>query len=26
VVSGDHTRRHCRVAWRTDKRIGVAFD
>ena len=26
VVSGDHTRRHCRVAWRKDKRIGVAFD
>jgi len=26
VVTGDHTRRHCRVAWRTDKRIGVAFD
>jgi len=26
LISGDHTRRHCRVAWRRDKRIGVAFD
>jgi PilZ domain len=26
LISGDPTRRHCRVAWRRDKRIGVAFD
>ena len=26
LIAGDHTRRHCRVAWREDKRIGVAFD
>ena len=26
VISGTHTRRHCRVAWRNEKRIGVAFD
>lgn len=26
VIPGEHARRHCRVAWRTDKRIGVAFD
>ena len=26
TLSGDHTPRHCRVAWRRDKRIGVAFD
>jgi hypothetical protein len=26
VLQGDHTRRYCRVAWRTNKRVGVAFD
>lgn len=26
VIPGDQTRRHCRVAWRRDKRLGVAFD
>lgn len=26
VISGSQTPRHCRVAWRNDKRIGVAFD
>ncbi|WP_376711972.1 PilZ domain-containing protein [Bradyrhizobium hereditatis] len=26
VISGSNTPRHCRVAWRNDKRIGVAFD
>lgn len=26
VLQGDHTRRYCRVAWRTAKRVGVAFD
>ena len=26
VISGTPTRRHCRVAWRNEKRIGVAFD
>jgi hypothetical protein len=25
VTSGDHSRRRCQVAWRRDKRIGVAF-
>jgi PilZ domain-containing protein len=25
VISGDHTSRPCQVAWRKDKRIGVAF-
>lgn len=25
VISGDHSRRACKVAWRKDKRIGVAF-
>jgi PilZ domain len=24
-ISGDHSTRHCQVAWRKDKRIGVAF-
>ena len=26
VIHGEHTRRYCRVAWRTDKRVGVAVD
>jgi hypothetical protein len=26
LIPGDHARRHCRVAWRRDRRIGVAFD
>jgi hypothetical protein len=26
TISGDHAPRHCRVAWRRDRRIGVAFD
>ena len=26
TISGDHSPRHCRVAWRSNKRIGVAFD
>ena len=26
VISGSHTPRHCRVAWRSDRRLGVAFD
>jgi len=25
VIAGDHSSRHCKVAWRKDKRIGVAF-
>jgi hypothetical protein len=25
LISGDHTTRQCQVAWRKDKRIGVAF-
>ena len=25
LISGDHSTRHCQVAWRKDKRIGVAF-
>ena len=25
VISGDHSSRRCQVAWRKDKRIGVAF-
>lgn len=25
VISGDHSSRSCKVAWRKDKRIGVAF-
>jgi hypothetical protein len=25
LVSGDHTSRRCQVAWRSEKRIGVAF-
>ena len=25
VISGDHSSRPCQVAWRKDKRIGVAF-
>ena len=25
LISGDHVSRNCRVAWRSDKRIGVAF-
>ena len=26
VITGSQSPRHCRVAWRNDKRIGVAFD
>ena len=26
VISGSQTPRHCRVAWRNDKKLGVAFD
>ena len=26
VIAGTHTPRHCRVAWRSEKRLGVAFD
>jgi PilZ domain-containing protein len=26
VIAGSQTPRHCRVAWRNDRRIGVAFD
>ena len=26
VISGSPTPRHCRVAWRSDRRLGVAFD
>ncbi len=26
VCRADGTQRHCRVAWRKEKRIGVAFD
>ena len=25
VVMAEHSRRHCRVVWRKEKRIGVAF-
>ncbi len=26
TIENDHTQRLCRVAWRIDKRIGVAFE
>lgn len=26
VIESDHLRRSCRVAWRKNKRLGVAFD
>lgn len=26
VITADHLRRRCRVVWRKEKRIGVAFD
>ena len=26
LIDADHSKRYCRVAWKTESRIGVAFD